>query len=133
MFLYYTEKGSSGERPANHLYRYELSSDGAKLENPTLLLNLPANSPDPQGESNHDGGKIVIGPDQNVYTVIGDVGGHRGQAQNNREVQVDGTSGILRVTENGKLFHLTRREVVIRPEYTMHMESVIVLDWTLIP
>ncbi|MGC2384314.1 MAG: PQQ-dependent sugar dehydrogenase, partial [Nitrososphaeraceae archaeon] len=38
VFLYYTEKGSSGERPANHLYRYELSSDGAKLENPTLLL-----------------------------------------------------------------------------------------------
>jgi glucose/arabinose dehydrogenase len=104
VFLYYTEKGSSGERPANHLYRYQLSSDGAKLENPTLLLNLPANSPDPQGESNHDGGKIVIGPDHNVYAAIGDVGGHRGQAQNTRDgARLDGTSGILRVAENGKL------------------------------
>ncbi|MGB0028780.1 MAG: PQQ-dependent sugar dehydrogenase [Nitrososphaeraceae archaeon] len=103
VFLYYTEKGSSGERPANHLYRYELSSDGAKLENPTLLMNLPANSPDPQGESNHDGGKIVIGPDHNVYTVIGDVGGHNGQAQNNKDgARLDATSGILRVTEAGQ-------------------------------
>jgi glucose/arabinose dehydrogenase len=103
VFLYYTEKGSNGERPANHLYRYELSSDGAKLENPTLLVNLPANSPDPQGESNHDGGKIVIGPDHNVYAVIGDVGGHNGQAQNNKDgARLDGTSGVLRVTEAGQ-------------------------------
>ena len=103
VFLYYTEKGSDGVRPANHLYRYELSADGSKLVNPLLLLNLPANSPDPQGESNHDGGKIVIGPDHNVYTAIGDVGGHNGQAQNERDgARLDGTSGILRVTEQGQ-------------------------------
>ena len=46
----------------------------------------------------------MIGPDHNVYTAIGDVGGHRGQAQNTRDgARLDGTSGILRVTENGKL------------------------------
>ena len=66
-------------------------------------MNLPANSPDPQGESNHDGGKIVIGPDHNVYTAIGDVGGHNGQAQNNKDgARLDATSGILRVTEAGQ-------------------------------
>ncbi len=104
VFLYYTEKGSDGERARNHLYRYELSSDGSRLVNPLLLLNLPATSPDPDQESNHDGGKVMIGPDHNVYTAIGDVGGHRGQAQNDRDgSRLDGTSGILRVTENGKL------------------------------
>ena len=66
------------------------------------MLNLQANSPDPQGESNHDGGKIVLGPDHNVYAVIGDVGGHNGQAQNNKEgARLDGTSGVLRVTKDG--------------------------------
>jgi hypothetical protein len=51
---------------ANVLYRYELSND-QQLVNPKLLLNLPA-IPGP----NHDGGKVVIGQDNNVYT-IGDL------------------------------------------------------------
>jgi len=103
VFLYYTEKGTRGEKPANHLYRYTLSPDDAKLEHPLLLLNLPANSPNPQGESNHNGGKVLIGPDHNVYTVVGDVGGHRGQAQNNMEgSRLDGTSGVLRITQDGQ-------------------------------
>lgn len=47
---------------------------------------------DPEGENNHVGGKVVIGPDHNVYTVIGDVGGHRGQAQNTEDApKLDGT------------------------------------------
>jgi aldose sugar dehydrogenase len=100
VFLYYTEEGSNGQM-ANHLYRYELVDN--KLVNPKLLLELPATSPDPEGESNHDGGKVVIGPDNNVYTVIGDVGGHRGQAQNAKDGEsLDGTSGVLRVTEDGQ-------------------------------
>jgi aldose sugar dehydrogenase len=104
VFLYYTEKGSdSGERARNHTYRYELSSDGSRLVNPLLLLNLPATSPDPDQESNHDRGKVMIGPDHNVYTAIGDVGGHRGQAQNDKDgARLDGTSGILRVTKDGQ-------------------------------
>ena len=88
----------------NHLYRYELVDN--KLINPKPLLELPAtsDSTDPTAENNHDGGKVVIGPDKNVYTVIGDVGGHRGQAQNVKDGEsLDGTSGILRVTEDGQI------------------------------
>ena len=87
----------------NHLYRYELVDN--KLINPKPLLELPAtsDSTDPTSENNHDGGKVVIGPDKNVYTVIGDVGGHRGQAQNANGESLDGTSGILRVTEDGQI------------------------------
>ena len=87
----------------NRMYRYELVDD--KLINPTLILDLPATSPDPKGENNHDGGKILIGPagDKNIYTAIGDVGGHEGQAQNVKDGDpLDGTSGILRVDQNGQ-------------------------------
>ncbi|HXR80986.1 MAG TPA: PQQ-dependent sugar dehydrogenase, partial [Saprospiraceae bacterium] len=123
VFLYYTEPESnnnnSGEQGAeaggvtgegntqsqsmvNHLYRYELVDN--QLINPKLLLILPATSPDPvpPGENNHVGGKVVIGPDSNVYVGIGDVGGHAGQAQNVKDgIPLDGTSGILRVTQDG--------------------------------
>src|SRR5207244_5216640 len=84
----------------NHLYRYELVDN--QLINPKLLLILPATSPIPTHENNHVGGKVVIGPDSNVYVGIGDVGGHNGQAQNVKDgIPLDGTSGILRVTQDG--------------------------------
>ena len=40
--------------------------------NPKLLLDLPV-MPGPP----HNGGKVVIGPDRNVYVTIGDVLGYR--------------------------------------------------------
>jgi glucose/arabinose dehydrogenase len=95
----------------NRLYRYDLdlnnnNSNNSKLTNPLLLLNLPA-SPPPQRagtEKNHNGGKVLIGPDNNVYLGIGDVGGHRGQSENNPNgIAPDGTSGILRVTQDGQI------------------------------
>jgi glucose/arabinose dehydrogenase len=95
IFLYFTE-APIGEFPmGNRVYKYELVNN--KLVNPKLLLNLPA-LPGPS----HNGGAILIGSDNNVYTVIGDVGGHRNQAQNQESGgQPDGTSGILRITQDG--------------------------------
>jgi aldose sugar dehydrogenase len=102
VFLYYTKSTANPRVSAgNHLYRYELVND--QLVNPVDLLNLPSNAPDPIVESNHNGGKVLIGPDNNVYTVIGDVGSHDGQAQNNKiGKKLDGTSGILRITKDGQ-------------------------------
>jgi glucose/arabinose dehydrogenase len=101
VFLYYTEADNAGGVLGNRLYRYELVND--KLVNPLLLLDLPAIAPPGGEENNHDGGKVEIGPDGNVYVVIGDVGGRNGQAQNNNEGDaLDGTSGILRVTQDGQ-------------------------------
>ena len=71
-YLYYT---NAGAHLGNHVYRYEFV--GNKLINPKLILNLPA-SPGPI----HDGGKVDIGPDKNVYVVIGDLRNHRTQSQN---------------------------------------------------
>jgi glucose/arabinose dehydrogenase len=106
VFLYFTESGGGidgddmqGVSPAgNRLYRYELQGD--QLVNPKLLLDLPA-LPGPR----YNGGPVVIGPDNNVYIIIGDVGGHATQVQNfENSSAADGTSGILRDTENGAPF-----------------------------
>ena len=104
VFLYFTESGggvdgddTQGVPPAgNRLYRYEL--EGNQLVNPTLLLNLPA-LPGPR----YNGGPVLIGPDNNVYVIIGDVGGHTTMVQNfENGPGPDGTSGILRVGKNGE-------------------------------
>jgi aldose sugar dehydrogenase len=100
VFLYFTEAdgsgGSSNEPIGNRLYRYEWINN--QLVNPVLLLDLPA-TPGPR----HNGGVVRIGPDNNVYLVIGDVDGHQTQAQNQQSGgEPDGTSGILRVTQDGK-------------------------------
>ena len=99
VFLYYTKAGGGGggsQSLANVLYRYELLND--QLANPKLLLNLPA-----LRGPNHDGGKVIIGPDNNVYTVIGDLRTHRTQAQNVvNGPSADSTGGILRVTQDGQ-------------------------------
>jgi glucose/arabinose dehydrogenase len=70
VFLYYTE----ADPLRNRVYKYQWN--GQSLVNPTLILDLPA-EPGP----NHDGGKIVIGPDGYLYAVIGDLN-HDGQLQN---------------------------------------------------
>src|SRR5690242_16213264 len=114
VFLYYTQSGDnrtgddlpqiqgSVQPLGNRLYRYDF--DNGRLVNPKLPLNLPAIPPNASNpETNHMGGKVAIGPDNNVYTVIGEVGGHVGQTENVRNgTPPDGTGGILRVTQDGK-------------------------------
>src|SRR5215204_2072673 len=98
VFLYFTEAAESGnsEPVGNRLYRYEWINN--QLVNPILLLDLPA-TPGPR----HNGGVVMIGPDNNVYLVIGDVDGHRTEAQNQESGgEPDGTSGILRITQDGR-------------------------------
>src|ERR671915_1911283 len=86
VFLYYTEE----DPLRNRIYKYQWN--GETLINPTLILDLPA-EPGP----NHDGGKIVIGPDGHLYAVIGDLN-HDGQLQNFPDgPPPDDTSVILRV------------------------------------
>ena len=110
VFLYYTEADladaedvSEGKDPVgNRLYRYELVND--KLVNPKLILNFPA-TPGPR----HNGGAIVIGPDNNLYIPIGDVDGSHKEGEFETETQnypdgaePDGRGGILRVTLDGE-------------------------------
>jgi aldose sugar dehydrogenase len=110
VYLYYTQAGNDttdrdeflGLAPpkGNMVYRYEWANN--QLINPKLLMQLPA-MPGSTGRSNHNGGKVTIGPDGNIYAVIGEVGGHQTMAQNVKNgPQADGTGGILRVTANGQ-------------------------------
>jgi aldose sugar dehydrogenase len=78
----------------NRLYRYDLVNN--KLVNPILLLDLPAIP------NRHNGGPLLIGPDQSVYLMIGDID-HETKSQNNKDgEEPDGTGGILRVTQDGQ-------------------------------
>jgi aldose sugar dehydrogenase len=112
VFLYYTEaKSKDGEdenvshpvKPlGNRVYKYDLIND--KLVNPRLILDLPA-MPGPR----HMGGVIALGPDKNLYISVGDLDGtFKGKkydtlAQNyQNSTIIDGRSGILRVTQDGK-------------------------------
>ena len=94
VFLYYTQSGGGkngddhpkgGVKPiqplGNRLYRYEFDDHSNKLINPKLLLDLPATTYK-VNETDHNGGRILIGPDNNVYIIIGDVGAHLGKAEN---------------------------------------------------
>jgi glucose/arabinose dehydrogenase len=84
-----------GEDPVgNQIYRYDF--DQTRLVNPKLLLDLPA-SP-----NRHNGGPLLIGPDGNIYILIGDI--HRNTKAQNflNGSEPDGTSGILRITSDGQ-------------------------------
>lgn len=107
VFLSYTESGNGVDESdvdalvdplGNRLYRYEFV-DG-RLINPVLLFDLTAIPPNARGE--HNGGKIRIGPDNNVYYMVGEVGGHRTQAQNIIDGPApNGLGGVLRITQEG--------------------------------
>jgi glucose/arabinose dehydrogenase len=108
VFVYYT--ASSGEKDGedlsgekepkgNYLYRYELSS--GRLINGRPLLDVPASVPD-SGAAFHNGGELLIGPDRNLYLVVGDLNSRETQSQNFDDgPPPDGTSVIYRVTQDG--------------------------------
>jgi glucose/arabinose dehydrogenase len=86
VFLYYTE----ADPLRNRVYKYQWN--GQSLVSPMLILDLPA-EPGP----NHDGGKIIIGPDGYLYAVIGDLN-HDGQLQNFPDgPPPDDTGSIFRI------------------------------------
>jgi aldose sugar dehydrogenase len=107
VFLYFTESSSSeddGEPLGNRLYRYDLAYDNNSLIDPKLLLDLPAGP-----GSMDNGGPVLVGPDNNIYSVIGHVQddndiGHETKAQNFEDgPNADGTSGVHRIAQDGRV------------------------------
>ena len=80
VFFYVTEHDADqtvadpNENLRNRIYSFEW--DGNDLINQKLILDLPA-IPGP----NHNGGKITLGKDNNLYVIIGDLN-HRTKLQN---------------------------------------------------
>ena len=114
VFLYYTEsKASDGsdmcptifcakpkEPIQNKLYRYDMINN--KLVNPKILFAGPKSN-----IASHIGGALEIGPDNNLYLIIGDFHGYQNNittlAQNYKNGSFpDGRAGILRFTQDGK-------------------------------
>jgi glucose/arabinose dehydrogenase len=114
VFLYYTESISgdgsdicltifcakSKEPIQNKLYKYEFVNN--KLVNPKLLFAGPKSN-----IASHIGGALEIGPDKNLYLIIGDFHGYQNGtktiAQNYKDGTFpDGRAGILRLTQDGK-------------------------------
>ncbi len=92
VFLYVTE--SDGEAK-NRVYRYDIS--GSTLTNQKMILDLPAGP-----GTNHQGGKLVSGKDNSLYSVTGELQ-RNGKDQNIKDGPDHDFSGaILRVhPDNG--------------------------------
>lgn len=93
VFLYVTESSSTGEvddeeqEIRNRVYRYQW--DGQSLVNPEKILDLPA-EPGP----NHPGGKLKLGLDGYLYTVIGDLN-NDGMLQNFNDGPAPDASSVI--------------------------------------
>ena len=96
VFLYVSETGGQVEgiptagEVRNRVYSY--TWDGTSLTNPQLLVDLPSGP-----GTNHQGGKLKIGPDNQSYIVVGEMQ-REGQLQNFQSgPPPDDTGVILRV------------------------------------
>ena len=86
VFLYFTE--AAGDKIiGNRVYRYEW--DGQALVNPTLILDLPS-----KPGTNHQGGKMVIGPDRYLYAITGEMQ-RNGQLQNIKAGPMPDNTGVI--------------------------------------
>lgn len=100
LFVTETEGQDDGNILGNKLYRYEFIE--GNLVNPVLLLDLPY-IPGPS----HNGGVLRIGPDGNLYIVMGDLNRNKDPegdtiAQNLEGTSLpDGRGGVLRITPDG--------------------------------
>jgi aldose sugar dehydrogenase len=89
VFLYFSEAAKDDQPVRNGLYKYQWNEQDHTLVNPQLILDLPA-TPGP----NHPGGKIAIGKDHYLYTVIGDLN-NEGQLQNIEDGPEPNDSSII--------------------------------------
>ena len=100
VFLYVTESGAQVEGiPTQGDVRsriYSYTWDGTSITNPQLLVDLPSGP-----GTNHQGGKLKIGPDSQLYVVVGEMQ-REGQLQNFQSGPApDDTGVILRVNPAG--------------------------------
>lgn len=96
VYLFVTESGAQVEGVStegevrNRVYSY--AWDGSSLTDPQLLLDLPSTP-----GTNHQGGKLKVGPDNQLYVVVGEMQ-REGQLQNFiNGPPPDDTGVILRV------------------------------------
>jgi aldose sugar dehydrogenase len=93
VFLYVTESGAQVEGiptegdVRNRVYSY--TWDGSSLTNPQLLVDLPSGP-----GTNHQGGKLKLGPDNQLYVIIGEMQ-REGQLQNLQNGPPPDDTGVI--------------------------------------
>lgn len=97
VFLFVTETGTqldqgtqemeSNNELGNRVYKY--TWDGQSLSNPAIILDLPAGP-----GTNHQGGKVKIGPDNQLYAIVGELQ-REGQLQNINDGPNPDDSGVI--------------------------------------
>ena len=137
VFLYYVENSANdGSRISsrhgndNRVYRYIWDPDRLLLSNKSLVLDLPATS-----SVARDGGKINIGPDNQLYTAIGDLTSE-GREQNIPEDDQIGQWLYNNKSESGAILRTTIDGVPSKNnpfiekgfESLLDMESEMLLD-----
>ena len=104
VFLYFTESAAlerDKQTFGNHVYKYRLTEN--KLSNPLRLVDLPS-LPGPA----HNGGDIIIGPDDNLYFAVGNLNVNEKKPFLTKAENLeygrdpDGRAGILRITQDGQ-------------------------------
>lgn len=136
VFIYFTQDNDNGNNnnPRNVIYKYDW--DGESLTNPKLLVDLPA-------PPYHDSGKLRIGPDNQLYAVIGDLASPNSIQQNsilsncidNNDLSLTNNSSsvIIRIDpDNGFPLSQTRLEwysytLIFPVEYELRKKHFLIL------
>jgi glucose/arabinose dehydrogenase len=98
VFIYMTEVDDNNHLLGNRIYRYEWNANRMTLENPKLIYEFPA-APGPT----HQGGKMTIGKNGELFAVIGNINRTPGGPLCNQPSgQIDDTCVIVRMDINGQ-------------------------------
>jgi len=97
VYLYYTQaQGFDGGQPlANRIDRFHW--DGTNLTLDRRIKSMPT-SPG----TNHNGGKILFGPDQKLYSITGDLNRIEKTENFERSNRLSRSAVVLRLNDNGK-------------------------------
>ena len=89
VYLYHTNADSNGNATDNRISAFKYNAETRKLTLERVIKRLPV-----QPGPNHDGGKIVFGPDQKLYAVIGDLN-RRERTSNNEDSNTIGRNTVV--------------------------------------
>lgn len=101
LFVTETKNQDEGEILGNRVYRFDFVN--GSLINPVLLIDLPY-LPGPS----HNGGVMKIGPDNNLYIIMGDLNRLKDPTGDTIASNLQGTAlpdgrgGVLRITPDGE-------------------------------
>ena len=117
VFYSYMPKANSPEFGYKKLVRYEYDTKGETLKNPQVIIDkIPAGD-------DHNGGRVIFGPDGKIYITLGELGhNHGGNAFKKNEAQRLPTAKEI---ENGNFEAYVGKILRINPDGTIPEDNPI--------